>query len=741
MPDKKQDEWPIEIDWRAWGQVSEKAIGDVYDALVEIITNSDDSYRRLRDAGETATNDGVIAVEIHHRHKPNNSRVIVKDRAEGMTFSDMDKKLARIGARTAGAKSRGFMARGLRDCCALGEVRVESLVGGKYHACHLHAPNFRRISDGGKITEDVRKRIGKTGTVVTLECRHNVSVPQVNTLLRRLPMHYALRDIIDSGAVKIRIRESAGRMVRVMPLRLEGEQVLDTVLKLDGYPRAKPRLRIWRAATRFDYDDTRMRKSGILIADGLAVHQCTLLKYEQEPLAHHFYGRLDCAYIRHLMEENDECRNERRDYPEENPMLLIDNNRQSGLDKRHPFADALFANINEHIKQLVERERKNIGGEKGDISSKEMRTRLDKLAQVANKILKEQVGEILTPGEETAIDTALTAGEYILPPRITIGVGQTRPLYLYVRQDRYNQQRKTQVQTTNDKVVGLVETFAHRRLQPHHANETVFWGALKVRGVSVGKAEIIVRPSKTTKVSALVTVVHKRGEDDRDFAKPMEFERKKYSVTEGKRKKLKIFAELPLKGDAVVRVRCDNEAVVVRQGGQCRLTPCDGANYAEGEIEIEGRSTTDRAVDVVAQLGALSAKTSVRVVEPKFVSGGLRFKPTDEDLGGMRARWAALEGEPNLLKISAVHPSTKRYFGEAPDFPGQNTPQCRALMAEIITEHVCLLMLRQEMGGPRRGSFKFPVDDPVATLDQISGNLQKKAAEFSVHAHKILGGD
>ena len=747
MPDKKQTEWPIEVSSRAWAHVSQKAIGDVYDALVEIVTNSDDSYRQLYKDGKIAVNGGDIAIEIHHRQAPNKSLVIVKDRAEGMTFSGMLEKLVRIGDRTAGAESRGFMARGLRDCCTLGDIRVESLVDGKYHACHLpsNALKFHMVSDGGKVTEAVRKRLGtgRNCTVVTLECRDSVRVPRVKTLVRDLPMHYALRDIIGKEATKIRIRDgSAQKPERIMPLRIDGEKVVDAVLKLDGYPEAKPRLRIWRADSQLEnVDQMRMRKSGILIADSYAVHQCTLLGHEQEPLAHHYYGRLDCDYIRRLLEENDECWKEKRDPPEKNPILLIDNNRQSGLDTRHPFTIALFAKINEHLKRLVEKDRKDAGKSKGDISNEETRARLSKLAKAADKFLKEQAGEDLTPGEETAIDAALKAGAYILPPKFKIGVGETRALHLYVHKDKYNPGRRTQVQTTNKDAVDLVETFANKVLQPHHADETVFWGALKVRGIAVGKAEIIVRPSKTTKVSAFGTVVRKREGGGRDFVEPLEFERKKYSVVERKRKKLKIFAELPLKGDTVARVFCSNEAVVVRQGGQCRLTPCADTNYAVGEIEIEGRSITARAVDVVAQLGSLSAKTSVRVVESKFVGGGLRFEPTKEDLGGMRARWD-IEGDPNLLKISAVHPSTKGYFGDPSEkFPGQNTPECRALMAEIITEHVCLLILRKEMRGPRRGSFQFPVDDPVATLDQISGILQKKAAEFSVHAHKILGGD
>lgn len=49
------------------------AVRDVYDALVELITNSDDSYFRMSKA------DGQILIEVDHKYK-GNSKIIVKDR-------------------------------------------------------------------------------------------------------------------------------------------------------------------------------------------------------------------------------------------------------------------------------------------------------------------------------------------------------------------------------------------------------------------------------------------------------------------------------------------------------------------------------------------------------------------------------------------------------------------------------------------------------------------------------------
>ena len=72
----------IEIDKRYRSQDASVAITDVFDALVEIITNCDDSYHRLYKKGKRQKDGGDILVAVERRRgKP--SRIIVSDKAEG----------------------------------------------------------------------------------------------------------------------------------------------------------------------------------------------------------------------------------------------------------------------------------------------------------------------------------------------------------------------------------------------------------------------------------------------------------------------------------------------------------------------------------------------------------------------------------------------------------------------------------------------------------------------------------
>jgi hypothetical protein len=73
---------------------------DVLRALVEIITNSNDSYSRLEDAGIPVS--GVIIIDILRKHK--DSVIRIRDYAEGMDDVRMDRVVGTYGEATSGLK-------------------------------------------------------------------------------------------------------------------------------------------------------------------------------------------------------------------------------------------------------------------------------------------------------------------------------------------------------------------------------------------------------------------------------------------------------------------------------------------------------------------------------------------------------------------------------------------------------------------------------------------------------------
>ena len=81
----------LEVDSRTIMQNAKLAVRDIYDAIVELVTNADDRYQVLHKRDR-------VEIEIR-RHRGQPSLLIVRDFADGMTSETMQQKLSRIGGR------------------------------------------------------------------------------------------------------------------------------------------------------------------------------------------------------------------------------------------------------------------------------------------------------------------------------------------------------------------------------------------------------------------------------------------------------------------------------------------------------------------------------------------------------------------------------------------------------------------------------------------------------------------
>ena len=115
----------------------------------------------------------------------------------------------------------------------------------------------------------------------------------------------------------------------------------------------------------------------------------------------------------------------------------------------------------------------------------------------------------------------------------------------------------------------------------------------------------------------------------------------------------------------------------------------------ESEVGGEGGVPWARGT-LHAILGSAKADAAVRVVQRTLAGPPIEFKIVPEDLGQQRAVW---DPPPDgyLLKISALHESVGRYLGPRRDeYPGQNEPHFRVLLAEIAAASVCRRLLTEK---------------------------------------------
>lgn len=389
---------PIDLKYstRYYQFIRQYAIRDVYDALVELITNSDDSYHRLYMNKKRNEDGGDILIEILEQRKGNPSLVIVRDKAEGMTLQEIVEKFGEVGTRSSKSGDRGFMGRGAKDCTALGKMTIESIKGDKYYKCILTTkPQLIPLIDKANASQDIRLTLGipkGNGTVVTLEINPEHKIPHIETIVRDLPWHYALRDILsEDKPTKVLIKNMNNPKMKpekIVYRQPEGELVCDEKFSVPLYQDAVGRLRIWKAPEPFiDPADKSFRRSGLIVKGRRAIHECSLIypSFEKDSYALKYFGRLECDYIDKLLDEFDERLKKEIPHPPENPSLLIDPNRRLGLIREHPFTKELFKIPAERLKSLIDKEREQDRTNRMDVVSKDTKDRLNALAKAASK--------------------------------------------------------------------------------------------------------------------------------------------------------------------------------------------------------------------------------------------------------------------------------------------------------------------------------------------------------------------
>jgi len=234
--------------------IRDQSISDVYDALVELTTNADDSYSRLFRRKQRERDGGDILVQHLEQRKGQPSEIIVRDRAEGMDSKNMEKSLIRMGAYSSEVGNRGYMGRGAQDCTALGDLTFESIKNDKYYRCRItHELKFVLEVDGKKATSEDRQNLGVmrgNGTSVTLKLNQGVRLPRFENLKIELPWHFALRDIMSEEPVSRVLLERLQSSEKPMPLVYhppEGKLVINDTYHVDGYHGATASFKLWRS--------------------------------------------------------------------------------------------------------------------------------------------------------------------------------------------------------------------------------------------------------------------------------------------------------------------------------------------------------------------------------------------------------------------------------------------------------------------------------------------------------------
>ena len=202
----------IETDPRLVARRVRTAIqGNAISALVELITNCDDSYRRLE--GENVPVDGRI--NVLYQKEGYSGRFAVRDNAAGMSYEELSHAFEKYGAATSGFKAgkavTGFFGTGAKNALGgMSDGRICTFKDDIFTECRVFLDGnnlMGEIDDAQPATAALRSKheIDANGTVAyfSADPEKGQRVPQFDTVFQCLANHWRLRKIMTNRKRKV----------------------------------------------------------------------------------------------------------------------------------------------------------------------------------------------------------------------------------------------------------------------------------------------------------------------------------------------------------------------------------------------------------------------------------------------------------------------------------------------------------------------------------------------------------
>jgi len=242
---------PISKPSRIIKQQAEATIQHLIDAVVELVTNCDDSYKRLEDNGKRLS--GKIDLYVSREKGGRCKEFKIKDCAQGMDRKKLETAIE-YGGETSGfveGKSvRGLLGRGLKESIlALGEGEIYTKKEGLINCVKIWWDeeerkalyDFIENKDFEKQDQDISEFINsnENGTLIKIVVKNEkIKIPEGDKFAIQITDHYALRDINSSENRKIILTfEDLGRrkLKSSVPIKFtppDGELIANEILSL-----------------------------------------------------------------------------------------------------------------------------------------------------------------------------------------------------------------------------------------------------------------------------------------------------------------------------------------------------------------------------------------------------------------------------------------------------------------------------------------------------------------------------
>ncbi|SDC00238.1 Histidine kinase-, DNA gyrase B-, and HSP90-like ATPase [Raineyella antarctica] len=399
------DQRIIDIDSRRFASIEK--------ALVELITNSDDSYARLEQRGIPVS--GLITVS-YERHLTG-AVLTVADQSEGMSLDRLRSVLSYGGAHSllshGQAAGRGYFGRGLKQAVyGLGHGWVESIHHGRFARVDLF-----RTEEGAYVFDDWdadrevkdrdRTRLGVpadgegdigegstgeptrgNGTLVTIVVESpDVVLPYFRTLLAALGHNVYLRDVLRRRRVELVNRHGTHATA---PLRLTYEEPASDLLvgpeDLRSFTYAGTTyvytLTLRRAVASELILKGDERTNGLLVLSGTAVLDCQFFRFENQLGTEYLFGTVSCPGLAMMLAQG-------------HPVI---SDEREGLNPKEPFVAAFAAAVSDAIAPSVQSERLRLSHVDHASTTRRTAGLIEEVLSTMNRAAVDDLGIVLPPG-------------------------------------------------------------------------------------------------------------------------------------------------------------------------------------------------------------------------------------------------------------------------------------------------------------------------------------------------------
>lgn len=403
------DQRVIDIDSRRFASIEK--------ALVELITNGDDSYARLEAAEQEVS--GLIRVR-YERHQAG-ALLVVADQAEGMPFARACAILAYGGAHSPLARGetggRGYFGRGLKQAIfGLGHGWIETIHAGRYSRIELFRGEMGDYlyEDGGgdrpALPADYeRLETASNGTQVTLVVEHpHVPISHYRSVLHAVAHNVYLRDVLNRRRIELIHLQQGKETERHGPVRYEEPPSLLLVgpdqpgsFQIAGevFPFTLTLKRALDKELTLKGDE---RTNGLVVLAGTAVLDCQLFAHENRVGTEYLFGTVKCPGLGELLGRG---------------QAIVSDERE-GLNRKSPVVEAFSQAVSRMIEPYVEREQEKLKHLEQATTSGRTGQMIDHLLRFMSQAAARDLG-IMAPVAD------LPASEPELPPPLRF----TTPFY------------------------------------------------------------------------------------------------------------------------------------------------------------------------------------------------------------------------------------------------------------------------------------------------------------------------